>query len=144
MAFAPNTRRRIAFVALVSVSFFWGALGVAFYHDSLVSRLIDGFGIIFVCLAISLWSRYDSQIRAFVLTIGLRLLILLVGIVGVPLYFWQSRSRRDCVRSFFGLYLYAALYAAYLIGWYCAGYILTQTGYFSASLILPCAFRPFV
>jgi hypothetical protein len=124
-------RRRIMLVLLLVGGAFWGAADLLLYDRGFLSRFVSFACALPLAVAVMPWCVYDGRIRGFHVSGTWRWLIVLMGIVGVPYYFWQSRPHRECLRSIFGLFLFAAVAAPYYIVWYSLRYALEKIGYYA-------------
>ena len=124
-------RRQIILAALLIGGAAWGAVDLLLYDRGFLSKLVSIGCALSLAIAVMLWCVYDGRMRGFHVTALWKWLIVLMGIVGVPYYFWQSRPHRECLRSFFGLFLFAAVAAPYYIVWYSLRYALEKIGYYA-------------
>ncbi|HMJ90031.1 MAG TPA: hypothetical protein VK530_09455 [Candidatus Acidoferrum sp.] len=128
---APWRRRRNAILALmIGLAVISGAVDVIWYDHHLVCTVNHVIGTLVLSFLVMLWCVYDSRLRNFPLPSVFRLFILLVGLVGVPLYFCRSRGPKERLRSAFGLFLLLAAVAPYYAGWYLTIFVLTAFGYY--------------
>ena len=125
-------RRQMLLVLLLVGGAVWGAADLLLYDRGFLSRLVSIACAVLLAIAVMLWCVYDGRIRGFHVSGLWRWLIVLMGIVGVPYYFWQSRSRRECCRSVFGLFLFAAVAGPYYVAWYSLRYALEKVGYYAS------------
>ena len=85
---------------------FVGVLDVIFYQQ----KQFRGFSLIvsslILIVLLLLWCSFDSAVRRrrFRFTEGL--LIVIFGLVGIPAYFWKTRTRQEFFISLGGLFLY--------------------------------------
>jgi hypothetical protein len=124
-------RRQIILVVLLVGGAVWGAADLLLYDRGFLSKLVSIGGTLLAAIAVMLWCVYDGRIRGFHISGMWKWNIVLIGIVGVPYYFWQSRPHRECLRSVFGLFLFAAVAAPYSIVWYSLRYALEKIGYYA-------------
>ena len=108
----------------------WGAADLLLYDRGFLSSLVSFACGLPLAVAVMLWCVYDGRIRGFHVSRVWKWLIVLMGIVGVPYYFWQSRSHRECFRSIFGLFLFAAVAVPYYVSGYSLRYALEKIGYY--------------
>jgi len=108
-----------------------GSADLLLYNRGFLSHLVSIGCSIFLAIAIMLWCVYDGRMRGFHVSGIWMCLIFLIGIVGVPYYFWRSRSSRECRRSVFGLFLFAAVAAPYYTAWLSLRYALEKIGYYT-------------
>lgn len=89
----------------------WAAIGGclnAWFYDS--DRLVYTLGILNSLGAIALiyfWIIYDAKSRSYRIPQLVKYLIILLSIVGVPIYFWQTRNIKDFCLNIGGLWLFA-------------------------------------
>src|SRR5437016_13422465 len=88
-------RRRLALVAVIGFGSTYGA-AAAFEFETSLNDLVRVLMTVLICASITFWCWYDSRIRGARLFFTLRVLIFLLGIVGDAIYFWQSRSHKQC------------------------------------------------
>src|SRR3954468_7726173 len=109
-------RRTLAFWLMVVTNMGFGGLDVILYDFknlaplvNLGSALTNGYLLIF-------WCTQDARFRSFLLTGGTKVRIFLIGLWGVPVYFWKSRSAPEFFRQACGLWLFALIVVAYYAG----------------------------
>ena len=124
-------RRRIILAVLLVGGAAWGTADLLLHDHEVLSRLISIGYAVLLAVALMLWCVYDGRMRGFHVTGMWKWLIVLIAIVGVPFYFWQSRPHRECLRGLFGLFLFAAVAAPYYIVWYSLRYALEKIGYYA-------------
>jgi hypothetical protein len=126
-----RSRRRASLVFLFVGGAVWGAADLLLYDRGFLGKLVSiGFTLLFA-IAVMLWCVYDGRLRGFQVTTIWKWFIVLLGIVGVPYFFWQSRPHRECLRSVFGLFLFVAVGAPYYIVWYSLRYALIKVGFYT-------------
>ena len=108
----------------------WGMADLLLYDRGFLSRLVTSLFGLPLTIVVMLWCVYDGRVRGFHVSGLWRCLIVLMAIVGVPYYFWQSRSHRECCRNVFGVFLFAAVAVPYYVVWYSLRYALIKVGYF--------------
>lgn len=124
-------RRSFALAIFVFAGFPFGAADLLLYANETGGRVSEILGLLVSVLAISAWCRFDAGIQNYPLTLGLRLMILLLAVIGVPMYLVRARGRRGAVRVGFGLPPFLASVALYYAGWYMAYWIAGMAGYFN-------------
>jgi hypothetical protein len=124
-------QRQMMLALLLVGGAIWGSLDLLLYGRGFLGRLVSYVCALPIAVAMMLWCVYDGRIRGFHVSGIWRWLIVLIGIVGVPFYFWQSRSHRECFRGVFGLFLFAAVAVPYYFVWYSLGYVLEKIGYYA-------------
>jgi hypothetical protein len=117
-------RRRLSFVALVGTAALWGAIDLLAQTGVEWAGLMSLPIVIIVASVIVWWCVCDGHMRDISLSWRFRLVILIVGLVGVPMYFWRSRTPRDRIRSGLGLGLYLAAIVSYYMGWFGLGFVV--------------------
>ena len=105
-------RRRLT-IALIMAGGSFGMLDLLFYSQAGFLFFSLGAQVITSIVLILLWCHCDSVIRRQRFTSADARLVALVGVIGVPAYFWRSRHRREFLFSLGGLYLFALPAAAY-------------------------------
>ena len=124
-------RRQMMMVLLLVGGAVWGSLDLLFYDHGFLSKLVSFACTLLLGIAVMLWCVYDGHIRSFHVSGTWRWLIVLLGLIGVPYYFWHSRSHRECCRNVFGLFLFAAVVVPYYLAWWSLRYLLVKVGYYA-------------
>jgi hypothetical protein len=123
-------KRRIALVVFLASSAMFGAADLLLNRNTgwiAMSGILD---TIIGIIAIVAWCKYDAQIHTYPMTRGLKLLIWLFAVIGVPLYLVRSRGWIGAAKIGFGLPAFLLSIGLYYGGWYAAHAIGTQMGYF--------------
>lgn len=124
-------KRKLFLVLLGIAGLLNGGFTAYFYsQESLVSIV----GICFSLIAISLiyfWIYHDSRARNYKTPKLTRYLIILIGIIGVPIYFWQTRNLKDFCLNLGGLWLFLFYSIAYYVSFYLTVFALTKLGDYS-------------
>ena len=101
-----------------------GCLNAIFYDNNNILSLI---GIIMPLLAIAaiyFWLIYDAKLRSYRIPKYVKFIIILFGIIGLPIYFWQTRNIKDFIINIGGLWLFLYYYLIYSIAIYLTAIIL--------------------
>ena len=91
----------------------------AFLYD--LDRLSNAVGIASTfgaVVLILLWIIYDAKIQNFRLPLYLKIVIILLPFIGLPIYFWQTRSFANFCLNIGGFWLAAFYRIIYLIAAY--------------------------
>ncbi len=95
--------------------------------------LITIFRLLISLIAISIiyfWIIYDAKIRNYHIPKYIKYTIILFGIIGVPIYFWRSRSFKSFCLNLAGLWLFIYYFVIYYIFAVITAFFLFQIGYF--------------
>lgn len=76
------------------------------------------------------WVIYDAKLRNYRIPKYIKYIVILFSIIGVPIYFWQTRSFKDFCLNFAGLWLFIYHYFIYYLGVVITTFFLTRTGYY--------------
>ena len=74
---------------MLASAFVSGALTTVFYDESGILEVVVGLFFAFLTV---IWCVYDAKERDFRLGVGLKLAVFFVLIVGLPIYFFQTRG----------------------------------------------------
>ena len=80
----------------------------AFLYDR--DRLVYTLGILNTLgaiILIYLWIIYDAKFRSYRIPQYIKYIIVLIGLIGVPMYFWRTRNTKDFWINIGGLWLFA-------------------------------------
>jgi hypothetical protein len=72
------------------------------------TKYIDTLGFILSILSLIMiysWCHFDAQLRNFSIS-STRVWIILFTIIGIPLYFWKTRNRRQFLLNIGGFWLF--------------------------------------
>ena len=95
-----------------------GCLNAIFYDNDNILSLI---AIVMPLLAIAsvyFWIIYDARLRNYRIPKYVKFIIILFGIIGVPIYFWQTRNVKGFIINIGGLWLFIYYYLIYYIAIY--------------------------
>jgi hypothetical protein len=105
--------------------FLLGLLGIISGFSNAVlynqPQLLEYSSIVASLIAIAIiyyWIIYDAKVRNYRIPKYLKYLIILFSIVGVPIYFWQTRSFKNFFLNLGGLWLFAFFSFIYSIFFY--------------------------
>lgn len=98
--------RRFVFIALVVFSAFFGIFDVLFYikPEIWLYFYIANFAI--TIYLILLWLKFDNVIHNRRLRFSQGLAVAFVGLIAIPIYFWNTRTPKQFFVSLGGLHLY--------------------------------------
>lgn len=92
---------------------------------AVIGGILDPFGdrvaafqFISFLIAIALfycWIIYDGRMRGFTIPKYVKYIIALFGVIGIPIYFWQTRSFRQFCLQLGGLWLFIFHYIFYYV-----------------------------
>ncbi len=126
--------RRLTFLLLITSQIVFGILDVIFYYQKEVLFFFLIVSVFISVILILLWCSFDSGVRRQ--RLGLRFnegfLIILFGIVGIPTYFWKTRTRREFFISLGGLFLYIIPAIAYHLTWWGTVRVMQFLGYYAS------------
>ena len=93
---AKHRKKRSIFFALTIFTGGLNGLLIAYFNEgNNISDIINICCALFSLAWLYLWICHDAQIRNFRISKTVKYLIILVALVGVPIYFWRSRSSRE-------------------------------------------------
>ncbi len=133
LAAATNLKKRNLVLGLIGTAgALNGFLTACFYgKQNLVNFVEICFALIAICL-IYFWIYYDAQARSFKNPKLIRYLIILIGIIGVPVYFWKTRSLKNFCLNLGGLWLFMGYSLIYYGSFFVAALVFTKLGYYSS------------
>ena len=133
LASASNLKKRNLVLGLISTAgALNGFLTACFYgKQNLVNFVEICFALIAICL-IYFWIYYDAQARSFRNPKLIRYLIILIGIIGVPIYFWKTRNFNNFCLNLGGLWLFFAYSLIYYGSLFVATLVFSKLGYYSS------------
>ncbi len=126
-----KSHRQLTFVGLIVFNIILGALDITFNYVNGFRAISFFAGAFIMAGLIVLWCKFDSKSRNARLKTTDAQLIFLFGMIGIPKYFWETRSRQKFLLAIGGLYLYIVPVIAYYISWFITGEILQRIGYYS-------------
>ena len=127
---AASTKRNIALALLFLSSASFGSADLFLYRHWEWTSMSWVLNMIIGVILIVGWCTYDSQMQGYPLIGWLRLTIVLVAIVGVPIYLVKSRDWRRAAKIGFGLPAYIGILSFYYAGWYGSYWVARASGYF--------------
>ena len=126
--------RRLTFLLLIASQIVFGILDVIFYYQKEFLFVFLVVSVLINVILILLWCSFDSGVRRR--RLGLRFnegfLIVLLGIIGIPAYFWKTRTRREFFISLAGLFLYIIPAIAYHLTWLGTVRVMQFLGYYAS------------
>ena len=123
-------RRSIALWIFVLSALPFSVAALLLYANDGWLQLLEAAYIGISLLSISAWCRFDAEIQNYRISLGLRVGILLMAVIGVPIYLANARGMRGALKVGFGLPPLLASTALYYGGWYVARWIAGNAGYF--------------
>ncbi len=132
LASASNVKKRNLVLGLIGTAgTVNGFLTACFYSRQNVVNIIEiCFALIAICL-IYFWIYYDAKARSFRNPKLIRYLIIFIGIIGVPIYFWRTRSWKNFCLNLGGLWLFMVYSLIYYGVFLVTALVLTKLGYYS-------------
>lgn len=76
------------------------------------------------------WIIYDARLRSYRIPKYTKYIIILFGLIGVPIYFWQTRSLKDFWLNLAGLWLFIYYCFIYYISVVITAFFLVSIGYY--------------
>ncbi len=76
------------------------------------------------------WVIYDAKLRNYRIPKYVKYTIILFSIVGVPIYFWQTRSFSNFCLNLAGLWIFIYHYFVYYLGVVLMTFLLSSAGYY--------------
>ena len=127
-----NKRNRaLAFVAIILLEVVSAILNTIYHSDAkflLFSVVITTICYVWLLLE---YCRFDSRTRRYRFKFRDGIWIVMFAIIGVPLYFWRSRSRSEFFKHVGGLYLVTMpTVIQYVTSWALIA-VLQAVGYYS-------------
>ena len=124
--------RRLTFILLITSQIVFGILDVIFYYKKgflFFSFLVSVFTYL---ILVPLWCKFDSSVqkRRFRSTEGFSIIV--IGIIGIPAYFWRTRTRKEFFISLGGLFLYIIPATTYYLAWLLTVKVLQLVGYYAS------------
>lgn len=107
--------RRYAFIGLNLTMAVLAVLDMFILKGRLQGLLHNVIGKFINLFLLITWCRYDSFIHKYRLKFTDKLWIILFNYVGVPLYFWKTRSWKEFLKSWGGLHLIIVPALSYLL-----------------------------
>ncbi|MEL6580116.1 MAG: hypothetical protein AAFQ14_10205 [Cyanobacteria bacterium J06621_12] len=104
---AQHTKKRSFFFALIILAGAANGLLIAcFQGQEAAISIVNILCNLMAIAGIYLWVYHDAKIHNFKISTVVKYLVILVGIIGIPIYFWRSRSSKDFWFNLGGLWLF--------------------------------------
>ena len=117
--------RNLALLCLCLIQIIFGVCAVF-----ILIKYIDTLGFISSILSLIMlycWCHFDAQLRNFRIS-SIRAWIVLFAIIGIPLYFWKTRNRRQFLLNIGGLWLLLLPVALSLVAAFLTDLVLRMLG----------------
>lgn len=124
-------RRDLALVVYLASGSVFGVLDLILYYHDTWSSISWVLNTLVGIVAIVAWCAYDARLKGMTISLGLRLAIWLIALVGVPVYLVRSRGWGGAARLGFGLPVFLLGLGLYYAGWYTASWVAEASGYYS-------------
>lgn len=119
-----QNKRRIFLLLTLLTGGLNGLLIFLFQANRGASEIVNLVCAILSVVWLYLWIYHDAKLRNFKISKTVKYLIILVALIGVPIYFWRSHSHREFWFNLAGLWLFVIYAVAF------------DAAYFFASLVI--------
>ena len=125
--------RRLTFILLITFQIVFATLDVIFYYQKRFLFYSFTVNVFTYLILVLLWCSFDSGVRRG--RLGIRsaegCLIVLFGIIGIPAYFWRTRTPKEFFISLGGLFLYIIPTITYYLAYWVTVKVMQFLGYYA-------------
>jgi len=119
-----RSKRNITLFSLGTLAVFSGFSEALLYSNELLLKYSAIITSLIAIAIIYFWIIYDAKLHKYRIPKYIKYTVILFSIIGIPIYFWQTRNLKNFVLNIGGLWLFAFYRLLYLISAYITGSIL--------------------
>lgn len=117
---------------MIASQIVFGVLDVIFYYQKQFGYFSFYVNVLIQLVLIMLWCSFDSAVRRQHFSFREGAIIVIIGIFGIPAYFWKSRTHKEFFISLGGLFLYIIPTVTYYLAWLVTGKVMQFFGYYAS------------